>query len=580
MADSGSEKPKPASDKYIPPPMDPYATYQTPYERRENDPPNPFIEFRRFADKQIASMFEGFGSFGFPHMFDMADESKKFREQFERNMQALHDQRQGFQEDVRRRTEHDATEVLRKAQDTVPEKSVETSTSSPSAERYRRDQHRLLQKESGDYTPTLSRLPDGWVQATTSDGKKYFIEQATGTATNKMPTAVAKLMPPGWERKTASSGRPYYVNHNNRTATWDDPRIAQDKSRPSELTAEERAEKWKRGFRNCPELKKHVDETELDVYERLDEQQQKDLAQLSRQIKERGERWKRGFQNCPELRKLDDGTELAMYEELNGQQTESVSSARACPWVENNSRWSWRWPVLGYDGMRRAKEVQLPGATSGEEFVDLRDVNGAPVRLPLATLLRADTDNVQQGGGAQDSNEANVSDYQTQLMLLEQQRTKRMTMAIERWKQGEYDAEDLLAAIERYGRENDGHNAEDLIAAVKRWKKEESDTDDERHESQNLQRRGHQPQKGDEQKWSSSFNSTSAWSNDDENKPSIVSTMTRTTSRTLPDGSVETRRVLKKKFADGREESEESTDISQPAKATKRQDEKPGWFWN
>lgn len=580
MADGGSEKPKSASDKYIPPPMDPYATYQTPYERRENDPPNPFIEFRRFADKQIASMFEGFGSFGFPQMFNMAEERKKFREQFERDMQALHDQRQNFQEGMRRGTEHDTTEVPRKAQGAVPEKFVETSTSSPSTERYRRDQHRLLQKESGDYTPTLSRLPDGWVQATTSDGKKYFIEQATGTATSKIPTTATKVMPPGWERKIASSGRPYYVNHNNRTTTWDDPRIAQDKSRPSELTAEERAEKWKRGFRNCPELKKHNDETELDVYERLDEQQQKDLAQLSRQIKERGERWKRGFQNCPELKKLDDGTELAMYEELNGQQTESVSSTRACPWGENNSRWGWHWPVLGYDGMRRAKQVQLPGATSDEEFVDLRDVNVAPVRLALAALLRADADDVQQGGGAQDGNKANLSDYQIQRMLLEQQRIERMTMAIERWEQDGYDADDLFPAIERYRREKDGHNAEDLIAAVERWKKEEGDKHDERHERQDLQQRDHQPQKGDEQKWSSSFNSTSAWSNDDENKLSIVSTMTRTTSRTLPDGSVETRRVLKKKFADSREESEEFTDISQPAKATKRQDEKPGWFWN
>jgi len=566
MTDAGSEKSNPASDKYIPPPMDPYATYQTPYERRGNDPPNPFIEFRRFADKQMASMLEGFGSFGFPQMFNMADESKKFREQFERDMQALHDQRRDLQKEMRRRTEHDITVVPGKAQDAVPEQPMETSSSSPSAERNRQGQHRSLQEESGDYTRTLSRLPDGWIQATTSDGKKYFIEQATGTATNKMPTAATQVMPPGWERETASSGRPYYVNHNNRTTTWGDPRMTQDRSRPSELTAEERAEKWERGFRNCPELKKHSDETELDVYERLDEQQQKDLAQLSRQIKERGERWKRGFQNCPELKKLDDGTELAMYEELNGQETESVSSIRSCPWGKNNSCSSWRWPVLGYDAMRRAKQLPLREATDDDDFMFLQDKNGILVKVPLPNLLRADADNLMdldmhQGDGGEDGSKANFRNHLLQLVAPEQQRQKRLTRAIELLEQDGYDAEDIVAAVQRW--ENNGHNE-----------------DDEGLAHRDLQQRGDEPQKSDVQQWSSSLNSTSAWPNDDETKPSIVSTMTRTTSRTLPDGSVETRRVLKKKFADGREESEESTDISQAAKAIKRQDEKPGWFWN
>ena len=42
---------------------------------------------------------------------------------------------------------------------------------------------------------------------------------------------------------------------------------------------------------------------------------------------------------------------------------------------------------------------------------------------------------------------------------------------------------------------------------------------------------------------------------------SIISTMTRTETRTLPDGSVETTRVLRRRFADGREEKEETVDV-------------------
>lgn len=76
---------------------------------------------------------------------------------------------------------------------------------------------------------------------------------------------------------------------------------------------------------------------------------------------------------------------------------------------------------------------------------------------------------------------------------------------------------------------------------------------------------------------------------------SIMSTMTTTHSRTLPDGSVETKRVLKRRFADGREEKEESHDVSKPEKlqstisqlASAGDNNKSikaktdqGWFWN
>jgi hypothetical protein len=59
---------------------------------------------------------------------------------------------------------------------------------------------------------------------------------------------------------------------------------------------------------------------------------------------------------------------------------------------------------------------------------------------------------------------------------------------------------------------------------------------------------------------SSSTSSWSCWGTQDEKRDSIVSTMTTTERRTLPDGTVETKRVLKKRFADGREESNESVE--------------------
>ena len=86
-------------------------------------------------------------------------------------------------------------------------------------------------------------------------------------------------------------------------------------------------------------------------------------------------------------------------------------------------------------------------------------------------------------------------------------------------------------------------------------------------------------------------------------RPSLISTLTRTETVTMPDGSVRTRRVLKKRFADGTEERNESEEVSapksersqglqentwkeQPRMEEKQDSSKPddekkrGWFWS
>ena len=113
------------------------------------------------------------------------------------------------------------------------------------------------------------------------------------------------------------------------------------------------------------------------------------------------------------------------------------------------------------------------------------------------------------------------------------------------------------------------------------------------------------------------FSESSSWSSSmpsDDKPTSIVSTMTTTSSRTLPDGSIETKKVLKKRFANGKEETEECTDIlpqsknhrmsksfserfadnsafakqlyeekaneEELKKPAEKQNKKSGWFWN
>jgi len=73
---------------------------------------------------------------------------------------------------------------------------------------------------------------------------------------------------------------------------------------------------------------------------------------------------------------------------------------------------------------------------------------------------------------------------------------------------------------------------------------------------------------------SSSYTYESSFSQVDEPGSSkyVVGTLTSTTKRTLPDGSIETKRVSKRRFADGTEEVDESVDVrniprAQPAQA-------------
>ncbi|KAI2676199.1 hypothetical protein CBS147332_9245 [Penicillium roqueforti] len=64
-------------------------------------------------------------------------------------------------------------------------------------------------------------------------------------------------------------------------------------------------------------------------------------------------------------------------------------------------------------------------------------------------------------------------------------------------------------------------------------------------------------------------------------QPRIISTITRTERVQLADGSVQSKIVNTRRFADGREESDESVEVSHPQKGSKSDSDTPknGWFW-
>jgi hypothetical protein len=70
----------------------------------------------------------------------------------------------------------------------------------------------------------------------------------------------------------------------------------------------------------------------------------------------------------------------------------------------------------------------------------------------------------------------------------------------------------------------------------------------------------------------------------DTNRPQVLSTLTTTETTRLPDGSVKTTVVLKRRFAGGLEETQESTQTSfeEPIAPTSggHEPSKKGWFWS
>ena len=67
----------------------------------------------------------------------------------------------------------------------------------------------------------------------------------------------------------------------------------------------------------------------------------------------------------------------------------------------------------------------------------------------------------------------------------------------------------------------------------------------------------------------------------------IISTMSRTERTQLPDGSVQTKKVVTKRYADGREETDSSVETTHPrsgnvdSSSSGEGESKPknGWFW-
>ncbi|KAL6241940.1 hypothetical protein RBB50_011185 [Rhinocladiella similis] len=114
------DKSQDSKDSSIPPPLDPFPTYQTPFSRSNRDDDNPFIQFRRFADEQFSSMFQGIPRLlGFQsnrHFENMVRERQEreegWRKQVEQEMEEWRQNREELMQRLTQRLENNIPERI------------------------------------------------------------------------------------------------------------------------------------------------------------------------------------------------------------------------------------------------------------------------------------------------------------------------------------------------------------------------------------------------------------------------------------------------------------------------------------
>ena len=95
----------PKDQSWPPPPMDPFPTYQSSFPRsKKDDEQNPFIQFRRFADEQFSTFFSGV-----PNFFGLSPPSSG--DPWKKNVEDIMRQRQEWEEGFRKQFEQEMEEM-------------------------------------------------------------------------------------------------------------------------------------------------------------------------------------------------------------------------------------------------------------------------------------------------------------------------------------------------------------------------------------------------------------------------------------------------------------------------------------
>jgi WW domain len=619
MADKdGNPNPSQPSDPHhqaTPPPLDPFPTYQSPFPRNANgEAENPFIQFRRFADQQFASLFHSLG-------IDFSDWSnrgaaeaegwvREWQRQNEEMCRVRHEAEEGFKKQREQEAEERkrrAEEYGRRSWDADPLGIWRGFGLFPATE---------LDLYEGQMRPEKERRW-GWGASCKRRGRNKAgdeQQQQQKTASELGP------LPSGWEMNHDRLGRVYFLDHNTKTTTWEDPRLKQSSSR-----------NWTDWFTLGYDGRQRIaSKAELEKeHDKLMKSAVPYSARSARRLDPVGNPdhtlpWLLINPYSP-LYVCNPSSERLVGAFFAQSPQGTLNVLR--PWYVQ------RTPTAVDEQLAK----KLPWADAFEDLLSL-ETKGTMVDRDFSTWQTPDNwilGMVERGSlrGWEINEEGNMVRNMEVGSKCGRDKRKcqiRMLNEQERQKQeAETQAEDQVSETMECSAPSPypdtWHKSDQMhIAELELWPSPEAVTDAIRRAEETLENDAVELEKQDSANESGSTasstgffssSSTSSWSRsarDSDEADSVVATLTTTERTTMPDGSVETKRVLKKKFADGREESTESVErenghglstmqphtqvkpsliewpkdtgakakVEKEAKVSENSGKKSGWFWN
>lgn len=561
---------KSPNDTSIPPPLDPFPTYQTPYPRSSKDEPNPFIQFRRFADEQFSSFFNGF-----PNLFGLSSGGDTTR--WKREVEDLMRQRHEWEEGLRKQFEQEVEEMRQqlekskndawKAMDDAwkpPKENTDATRGDPWWTRGKAASCPALNgtelQRSAEKCPALydetgnprTELDVYDAIQESKDNKQIQVFQTPAQDTTKKPLT-------SWFSALGWDGKQLEKETNNKIANADYPPAVAEKRHPRPTTYS----MWS-ARRMSP-----FDDTNDTI---------------------------------PWLM-------LSPYSPIylcNPSQSRlfrvRIQDSENAPLQISKAKFFERW----YTDVDEKMAQQVPWADAFEDLLSLQQT-GKMVERNYSTWRTPGTwihDMVGRGslgqrwGFNEDGMLVKKTEEAKQIEASATMKDRCRWHKERRWGRGKPAEEPKEPpSLEMSEKEKDFVDdlvdkvteplapfplfgsilsaADAIVSAIDQVQKEGQEALKEATESEYAQLE----EDSDSSSYSTSSSSSSSYSygntfssstTDDPSK-SIISTLTTTVTRTLPDGSVETKRVLKRRFADGSEESDESVEVKNQPSSVDRQ---------
>lgn len=581
----------------IPPPLDPFPTYQTPYTRPQRDSDNPFIQFRRAADDAFSSFFQGI-----PHLFGAHFNDTHWNQNSDDTMRRRHELEEGW----RKQFEQEMEEMRQ-----------ELEKSRVAASKALQDAFAPIRDQAPAVEPMHQRLEPEQARRSWPEQETRYASRESAKARPDAATAVEEAFALSPER----SPPPWWTTGNAAKC----PALNDTKSQDN--------------AKRCPALYDNAGQpkTELDLYNHVSPPPQHDPKPrqtwsqwfVPGDVKSREAAIQDDDKSRPGIVATSQPTRYSMFgvRRLNPfddtDQTipwlmlspyspiylcnptqprmfrVKIQDSENTPLQISRPRFFDRW----YSEVDEKLAHQLPWADAFEDLISIQqtgemvnrnystlrtpptwihdmvargsfgdrwgfDANGFLVKklAEAPSLEKAESSHSSCGWrkeakwATSDNNDnastnMNITSEDTSIDKFVDEVTEPLAQSpIFGGLLATADA--IVDAVER-GIEDAKYNPDQAQAEPYAEPEEDFETEISREQEET----GFPPYHSSSS--SSSYESYVASSSSSEfpESKSVVSKLTSTVTRTLPDGSIETKRVLKKRFADGSEETDESTEL-------------------